>query len=113
MGPLGESGVGMGLGRAIDELDPGLAALGTVVGLAVVALCLRPALAGAARSVDSSAEGLALLWVMWGRRALWTAAGLALGLGGLERLASARRLWQGLHLTPAQVREQARVQGRR
>jgi hypothetical protein len=85
-----------------------------VTALALALIWLRPALAGAARSVDAAGvSGLWLVWSRWLGRGLLTLALVAASVGVLERLASARRLWQGLHLTRAQARERARASGAR
>ncbi|WP_106395186.1 hypothetical protein [Enhygromyxa salina] len=84
--------------------------------LVLVAGGLLPALAGAARSVDAELGGGASLWVVWAGwigRGLLTLALVAALVGVIERLVSARRLWQGLHLTRAQARERARASGDR
>jgi hypothetical protein len=67
-----------------------------VTALALALIWLRPALAGAARSVDvAGVSGLWLVWSRWLGRGLLTLALVAASVGVLERLASARRLWQG------------------
>lgn len=103
-------------------LEPGLDEIATplrwaLCGLALVLViaALRAGLAGAARAVDAplEPETLVVLWSTWLWRALIALACLCGVLGVIERLASARRLWQGLHLTPAQARERARALGHR
>jgi hypothetical protein len=87
--------------------------VGFMVGLVVVAIVVitassQAAIAGAARSVDASAGALASVWLAWIRRGLLALAAAALGVGVIERLLSARQLWQGLHQTQAQARRERR-----
>jgi hypothetical protein len=102
----------LGVDADLGEIPPWLALASCVTALVLALAWLRPALAGAARSVD--ATGVSALWLVWSRwlgRGLLTLALVAASVGVLERLASARRLWQGLHLTRAQAREHARARG--
>lgn len=103
----------LGVDPELGEIHPALG-LGLCAGaLMLGALVLRPSLAGAARAVDADLAGLISLWTLAPRRALLGLVAIAAGLGVIERLASARRLWQGLHMTPEQAREDARGEGRR
>ncbi|NVB36912.1 hypothetical protein G6O69_03660 [Pseudenhygromyxa sp. WMMC2535] len=105
---------GLGAHARLDPRLPWLpAAASCALALTIVLAALRPALAGAARSVDAGAGGLISLWTEWTWRGLWLLLGVSAGLGALERLASARRLWQGLHLTRAQARARAQARGRK
>jgi hypothetical protein len=75
---------------------------------------LRPVVAAAARGVDvADVSGAWRLWSSWLGRGLLSLAAVAALLGVIERLVSARVLWQGLHLTRAQARERARASGER
>ncbi|PRP90924.1 hypothetical protein ENSA5_59990 [Enhygromyxa salina] len=106
----------LGVDPEIGEIPPGLGLAWCVGALVLVAGGLLPALAGAARSVDAELGGGASLWVVWAGwsgRGLLTLALVAALVGVIERLVSARRLWQGLHLTRAQARERARASGDR
>ena len=101
--------------------DP--ATLGAISPFAALASCLLALLlllaatrglpAAAARSVDADPAGLAALWLGWARHGLLALSGITAAVGILEWLVSAHRLWQGLHLTPEQAREQARAQSRK
>lgn len=96
------------------EIPPWLALTSCALALLLLVVWLRPALAGAARSVD--APGLGPLWIVWTRglgRGLLALAAVSAAVGVLERLVSAHRLWQGLHLTRAQARARARAAGDR
>ena len=75
---------------------------------------LRPVVAAAARGVDVIDVAAAWqLWSTWIVRGLLALACVAAGLGTIERLVAARRLWLDLHLTREQAREQARASGER
>ena len=89
----------------IEEIPGWLKLLGAVAGLCVLAGWLAPGLAGAARAVDASRAGLSDLWIAWGRRTALSVVVLGAVLGVIEHLASAHRLWQGLHLSRWQARE--------
>lgn len=82
------------------------------LGVGVVVLVNAGLLAASARAVDASVAGLERVWLSWLRRGLFALAGVALGLGLVERRLSARRLWRALHQTPAQARAEARTGGR-
>jgi hypothetical protein len=104
----------LGVSTRLGEIPPWLALGSCVAALVVLVANLRPALAGAARSVD--AGGVSALWGVWFGwlgRGLLALAAVAAALGVIERLASARSLWQGLHLTRTQARERARASGER
>lgn len=75
----------------------------------VITLACIDTLAGAARSVDASTSALTTAWLTGVRRGLFALAGAAAGVGVIERLVSARRIWRGLHQTPAQARREARA----
>lgn len=107
-----------GLDEDLDEISGGLRLAMGVAALALVLGSVRGVAASAARAVDVGIEpgalaGLATVWQAWVGRTLTALAVVALGLGVIERLASARRLWQGLHLTPAEARDRARARSRR
>lgn len=104
-----------GLRPSLDEIPGAQRGLLCVVALALALAGLRAGLAAAARAVDAplAPEPVLRLWSSWGLRALVVLACAVACLGVIERLASARRLWQGLHLTPAQARERARALGHR
>lgn len=104
----------LGVDAELGEIPPWVALGSCVTALLLALAWLRPALAGAARSVDvAGVSGLWLVWTRWLGRGLLTLALVAASVGVLERLVSARRLWQGLHLTRAQARERARASGAR
>lgn len=102
-----------GSGRTlVPAIDPRLARIPIATRIALTCLgailaitLLAPVVAAAARSVDASAASLAHFWSSWLDRGLLVLAGCAGLLGLFEWLASARRLWLALHLTPEQTRE--------
>jgi hypothetical protein len=102
----------LGVSPSIGEIPAWLSLASCVAALGLLGAWLRPALAGAARSVDAPGPGaLAAVWGAWLSRGLLALALVAAAVGVIERLVSARRLWQGLHLTRAQARERARASG--
>lgn len=103
----------LGVREDAEQIAPALAGPIAVAALLALAWTLAAAPAAAARSVDATAFALSTVWLGWARRLLLSLAGLATVAGILERLASARRLWQALHLSPEQAREQARRDGLR
>ncbi|PRP95235.1 hypothetical protein ENSA7_75490 [Enhygromyxa salina] len=104
----------LGVEREHGEI-PSWVALGSCAAALVVALVwLRSAPAAAARSVDvAGVAGLWAVWSGWLGRGLLVVALVAAGAGVIERLVSARQLWQGLHLTRTQQRARARASGSR
>lgn len=105
---------GLGVSPSLGEISPSTSLVLGVLALLSLLAIMRVGLATAARAAD--APGLDALWCVWSswlRRALLAVAIICAGLGVVERLLGARRLWQGLHLTRAQAREQARASGRR
>lgn len=104
----------LGVSPSLGEIPPATSLVIGVLALLSLLASMRVGLATAARAAD--APGLDALWCVWSswlRRALLALAIICAGLGVVERLLAARRLWQGLHLTRAQAREQARASGRR
>ncbi|KIG14205.1 hypothetical protein DB30_06954 [Enhygromyxa salina] len=104
----------LGVVVEVGEIPPWVALGSCVTALVLTLVWLRPAVAGAARCVDT--PGLAGLWSVWSGwlgRGLLALALVAASVGVFERLVSARRLWQGLHLTRTQQRERARASGAR
>jgi hypothetical protein len=74
--------------------------------LALAAVALGGAPAGAARAVDASGEGLSVLWLAWLRRGL-VAIGLVSLVAALTDLWLGKRaLWRALHQTRAEVQAQ-------
>lgn len=74
--------------------------------LALAAVVLGGVVAGAARAVDASGEGLAVLWLAWLRRGL-VAIGLSSLVAAVIDLALGKRaIWRALHQTRAEVRAQ-------
>ncbi len=74
------------------------------VGVVLVVALNLGLVAGAARAVDASGEGLQVVWFAWLRRALLSVCAVAAGGGVIERLLSARRLWVALHYRPERMR---------
>jgi hypothetical protein len=104
----------LGVSPTLGEIPPWLTFVSCLVGLALLAAWLRPVVAAAARGVDvGGVDGTWRLWSTWLGRGLLSVAVVAAGLGVIERLISARLIWQGLHLTRAQARERARASGER
>ncbi len=83
------------------------AALGLIALFVVVAAAMG-VVAGAARGVDASGDGLEGLYRAWLQRVLALGALGGLGLGAVERLLAERRRFDALHLTPEQAREEQR-----
>jgi hypothetical protein len=104
----------LGVSPTLGEIPPWLTLVSCLVGLALLAAWLRPVVAAAARGVDvGGVDGAWQLWTTWLGRGLLSVAVVAAGLGVIERLISARLIWQGLHLTRARARERARASGER
>jgi hypothetical protein len=104
----------IGVSPTLGEIPAWLTVVTCVVALVLLGGWLRPVVAAAARGVDvSGVDGAWALWSTWLGRGLLSLAVIAAGLGVIERLVSARLLWQGLHLTRAQARERARASGER
>lgn len=103
----------LGVSPALGEIPAWVAMLGCVAALVLLAALLRPSVAASARAVDAELHTLWLTWWTWLGRGLAAVVGVALGLGLIERLVSARLLWQGLHLTREQARARARASGER
>jgi hypothetical protein len=104
----------LGVSPMLGEIPPWLTLTSCIVAIVLLGAWLRPVVAAAARGVDvSGVDGAWLLWSTWLGRGLVSLAAVAAGIGVIERLASARLVWQGLHLTRAQARERARASGER
>lgn len=104
----------LGVSPTLGEIPSGLTLVSCVVALVLLVAILRPVVAAAARGVDVAGVSSAwLLWSTWLGRGLLSLAAVAALLGVIERLISARLLWQGLHLTRVQARERARASGER
>jgi hypothetical protein len=104
----------LGVSPSLGEIPPMMSLVLAAIALLAVLASVRAGVAAAARAVD--APGLDALWCVWSswlRRALLSVAVICAGLGVVERLLAARRLWLGLHLTRAAAREQARAAGHR
>lgn len=95
-----------------SAIEDGISPLGSLGLLALAGtlalVALRPGIAASARSVDASPDGLVEFWGAWAIRALAAVAGIAAVVGVIERLASARRVWQGLHRPRERAREHSR-----
>jgi hypothetical protein len=104
----------LGVSPTLGEIPPWLTLASCIVAIVLLGAWLRPVLAAAARGVDvAGVSGAWLLWSTWLGRGLLGLAVVATVLGVIERLISARSLWQGLHLTRAQASERARASGER
>lgn len=104
----------LGVSATLGEIPSWMTLISCVAALAVLGVALRPVVAASARGVDvADVSGAWALWSTWLGRGLLSLAIVAGLLGVLERLVSARLLWQGLHLTRAQARERARASGER
>lgn len=104
----------LGVSPTLGEIPPWLTLLSCIVALVLLGAWLRPVVAAAARGVDvAGVSGAWLLWSTWIGRGLLSLAVVAAVLGVIERLISARLVWQGLHLTRAQARERGRASGER
>jgi hypothetical protein len=104
----------LGVSPTLGEIPAWLMLVSCVAALVLLGAWLRPVVAAAARGVDvAGVSGAWLLWSAWLGRGLLSLAVVAALLGVIERLISARLLWQGLHLTRAQARERARASGER
>ncbi|MCA9690004.1 MAG: hypothetical protein KC636_10380 [Myxococcales bacterium] len=92
----------------------GLAQLTLLVPALLVALAAaRGVMAGGARAVDASLEGLGLLWSLWMIRTLGTLGAILLIVGFFELLRARARLTRALHLTSEEARALAREHQRR
>jgi hypothetical protein len=104
----------LGVSPTLGEIPPWSTLVSCIVALVLLGAVLRPVVAAAARGVDvADVSGAWRLWSSWLGRGLLSLAAVAALLGVIERLVSARVLWQGLHLTRAQARERARASGER
>jgi hypothetical protein len=104
----------LGVSPTLGEIPPWLTLASCIVAIVLLGAWLRPVIAAAARGVDvAGVAGAWLLWSTWLGRGLLGLAVVATVLGVIERLISARSLWQGLHLTRAQASERARASGER
>lgn len=96
-----------------EHVHPCISLLLVAVAAMLIVVSTRPALAGAARSVDASLEALTHVWIAWLQRGLLTLAAIAASVGVIEQRLAARRLWRALHQTRAQARDEARAAGLR
>lgn len=104
----------LGVAPTLGEIPIWLTLVSCIAALVLLGVGLRPVVAAAARGVDvAGVSGAWLLWSTWLGRGLLSLAMVMGLLGVIERLISARLLWQGLHLTRAQARERARASGER
>jgi hypothetical protein len=104
----------LGVPPTLGEIPIWLTLVSCIAALVLLGAWLRPVVAAAARGVDvAGVSGAWLLWSTWLGRGLLGLAVVAALLGVIERLISARLLWQGLHLTREQARESARASGER
>ncbi|MFO7566529.1 MAG: hypothetical protein R6X02_28055 [Enhygromyxa sp.] len=113
LGPRRRARRALGVDPQAEQLPAGIIVALTLVALGLSVGLSLGVLAGAARSVEASPESLAHAWLGWLGRGLLGLALAAGSVGVIERLVSARRLWQGLHQTPTQARAEARAAGRR
>ena len=94
--------------RAMQGVAAVVAVPLALLGLLLLTPVLLDAVAGGARAADARLMGLVGLWASWPAR-LTFAVGLVLSvIGTIELFAARRRLWRGLHRTPAEAREDAR-----
>ena len=76
--------------------------------LVLLALALRGAVAGAARSVDAEAAGLAALWLAWLRRGLVAVGCVGAIAAALDLARAGAAIRRALFQTPDEARERGR-----
>ena len=104
----------LGVSPSLGEAPAWLTMISCIVAIMLLVAWMRPVIAAAARGVDVGEVAIAWhVWSTWIVRGLLALACVAAGLGVVERLVGARRLWLGLHLTRAEARERARASGER
>jgi hypothetical protein len=109
LGPRRRKQRALGIRPDAETIPSWIAQAICALGLGLVVALGLPVLAGAARSVDASPEGLALAWIAWTRWGLLALAMIAGCVGVIERRVAAARLWRALHLSREQARAQARA----
>lgn len=96
------------LGLRRSEILLGLQMALLVVATAVGLYALRGLPAGAARAVDASPEGLAVLWWTWAVRGLTSIGAVLIAVGVVERIAAGRAALGALKQTARQRADEAR-----